>query len=456
MVLGFVLAAPVGCTSTSSTPTTPPEPACQALGEVVLAPAANTARTPVPIPPSDEAVQAAMVFKDVARDYARDPEDPWAISHALIAIGADMELENGENAVDWLFAHYAETFEVCGETLVHFPRKRGETRIEPHTDLILKALTEVGVSPDREVIVQGKKVKVEALYRGSLYRAWVASSSGAAPKAILDTVPYGPPVAAAAAGPDGTVPPVFDAVEGHGTENWNDVPWALAGLAAWSPQDVAWTAEGGREMTLDRLTHATVLRVDAETQALQVQHDQGQSFNKADAAKAGGLVSMTCGGAHMLQGTQYAVARGFGESEDRDQVKKQIDLLFWRYQSELDTYTQLLETQPRYRTVLMMQRLKFLGHFLETTHRAAALGLFAPDQEQTVLMTDASVQLIATAFVLSQTGILKNLDKMLDPATPELYPGIITNKQLYLDYVGDSAHAYRGLDLALGHGVVRY
>ena len=32
----------------------------------------------------------------------------------------------------------------------------------------------------------------------------------------------------------------------------------------------------------------------------------------------------------------------------------------------------------------------------------------------------------------------------------------VENEQLYLDIVGDSSHAIRGLDLALGLGEVRY
>ena len=157
-----------------------------------------------------------------------------------------------------------------------------------------------------------------------------------------------------------------------------------------------------------------------------------------------------------LQGTAHALGRGFGESGDKARFQAQVDILFWRYQSELDTYTEMLQTQPRYRTLIMMQRLKFLGHFLETTHKLVILGQLQPDAEQERIMRDASIQLIATVAVLQQTGILANIHKLVEPDTPEVYPGVITNEQLYLDYLGDSAHGYRGLDLALGHGIYLY
>ena len=443
-----------GCQCNPSTAPTVEAPTCEAPPEVAFAELTEH-RTPLAIPPEEIAIATAKDLKDVVFTHARTPENPWAISHAMLAIGPDVELTNGKQAIDWLFSEYAETFEVCGETFIRFPRSetKGEQtiRIEPHSDLILKALTEHGVPPEREVTVEGKTLTVGHLYRGSLHRAWVDSSANPGGEGLpegrsptWDVVSFGPP------GKDGT------ASSGSETSNWNDAPWALQGLSAYAPDALTWTAEGDRSMSIDRFTHAMVDRIDAETQSLQIDQKAGRPFDKQGAARAGGLVSMTCGGAHALQGTAHALGRGFGEDGDRERFRAQIDILFWRYASELETYNQMLQTQPKYRTVIMMQRLKFLGHFLETTHKLAMLGLFRPSEEEARIMQDASVQLIATVAVLERTGILSNLDKMIDPATPELYPGLMTNEQLYLDYVGDSAHAYRGLDLALGHGVYRF
>jgi hypothetical protein len=431
-----------GCTGGPAAPVAPPEPVCAAVPQVSWRVPTEQVRTPYAIPADESVIRAAMVLKTVVRDRARDPNNPWALSHAILAIGAETELDNGKKAIDHLFEEYAETFQVCGETLLRFPRSRGDTRIEPHTDLILKALTEAGISPDYPVTVQGKPFTVGHLYRGSLHRAWVGSASGPVEgaDAVLDVVPFGPP----SEGP------------GSSTPHWNDSPWALQGLVAWAPADLSWTAAGDHPMTLDRFAHASVQRIDLETQALQLQQNNGQTFDKAASSKAGGLISMTCGGAHMLQGSAYALARGFGEETDKAVYSRQIDLLFWRYQPELDTYTKLIETQPVYRTLLMMQRLKFLGHFLETTHKWAAMGLFRPNEEQDRIMREAAAQLIATVAVLQATGILDNLGVLMDPKTKQVYPGVITNEQLYLDYIGDSAHGYRGLDLAVGHGTVSY
>lgn len=443
-LLPAVLTLLVACTPNATPPPTSEiAPASQAseasevpceIPSVAFEPARRVVRSPVPVAEAPQLKVAADALHTVVRRYARDPENPWAIAHAMLVLGDDFELTNGEPAVDYLFARYAERFTACGEELVRFPSARGKIRIEPHTDLILKALTEAGVSPDRAVTVQGEPSTVGALYRGSLHRAWVASSTKTG--TTLDQVPFGHD----ADGPGTT------------TEHWNDAPWSLQALAAWSPDDLTWTADGGHEMTLDRFTSATVQRIDAETQALQVQHKTGQHFDKGQAARAGGLVSMTCGGAHMLQGVAYALGRGFGTDRDRVLFERQIELLFWRYPHELATYAKMMEREPKYRALLMMQRLKFLGHFLETVHKAAALGLFQPSAEQREMLADAAAQLIATVAVLEQTGMFKNLDKLIVPGAKEIYPGLTTNEQLYLDYVGDSAHALRGLRFAMGQG----
>jgi hypothetical protein len=44
----------------------------------------------------------------VVRGHARDPENPWAIVHAMLALGADEKLANGADPVDWLFGNYAQ------------------------------------------------------------------------------------------------------------------------------------------------------------------------------------------------------------------------------------------------------------------------------------------------------------------------------------------------------------
>ena len=105
-------------------------------------------------------------------------------------------------------------------------------------------------------------------------------------------------------------------------------------------------------------------------------------------------------------------------------VKEEIPVLFYRYKMELTELDAFIKTRPDYRHLLLAQRLKFLGHFLETTHKFAAMGLFEPDTEQQKVMKECAGQLIATVAVLEDTKILGHLNgvRQLD-------------EQLYLDFV---------------------
>ena len=60
-------------------------------------------------------------------------------------------------------------------------------------------------------------------------------------------------------------------------------------------------------------------------------------------------------------------------------------------------------------------------------------------------MSEAIVVLVETAKDLKKLGAFDNLQVLREG-----------NEQLYLDIVGDSAHAVRGLELALGRATIAY
>ena len=395
----------VGCSGSTDKPSgigqgqTPPHSVMDALQQPT-----RLGVTPVPISADSPEVKGARaILRRVVQDHARDPDNPWAIAHALLALGPHLTLSNGANGVEHVFEAYGEERSVGRSSFIGFPVKRGEIRVEPHRDLILKALTEAGVSPDRTVKVAGKERKVSELYQHSLSSTWVNGSETS-------------------------------------FKDWDDAPWTIQALSTWAPDELAWTA-GGHSMTMDQLVSAGVQALRKETAFLHVALDQGSTVQK----RKQHIFRYTCGGAHMLQGISYAVARGFGTEADRRAIQEEIPVMFYRYKMELTELDAFIKTRPDYRHLLLAQRLKFLGHFLETTHKFAALGLFTPNESQQQTMKECAGQLIATVAVLEDTKILGHLNgvRQLD-------------EQLYLDFVGDSAHALRGLDLATGTATIRY
>ncbi|HCH61945.1 MAG: hypothetical protein CL927_15250 [Deltaproteobacteria bacterium] len=367
-------------------------------------------RTPTPLPAEDRYKSTAAFLEQVVRQRAAEPDNPWAIGHGLVAVGKDLVLSNGKPAVDHVFESYAERFEVDGHAFVRFPRKKGTVRVEPHAALMLKAFTEAGVSPNRTVTVQGAPATVADLYRGVLISAAVDPASG---KSTFSSP--------------------------------NDMPWALQALATWAPpnDDLHWEAINGTVMSLDDFAMLNASVLLAESQPLFDTIQAGAALEK----RGQGVFKFTCGGAHLLQGTAYAIGRGHTTALGQKGIQGQVVLMFWRLPAELKIYDDLMKRidKEEHMVLLLVQRLKFTGHFLETMHKMAILGLYTPSPSQQQMLTGAADQVSLTVKALQSRGVFDRLDEIR-----------AQNEQLYLDIVGDSAHALRGLRLAMGTDGLQY
>lgn len=374
-----------------------------------LVPVAPTRATTVgrALPAAKAYDDALLTLGKVVETWAGDPDNPWAIAHGVLARGPEFRLADGRPAVAHLFSSYAEPRPVGGRTLVGFPKSLGKVRVEPHTDLLLKNLAEVGVPPETTFPARHGTVSVADLYRYTLLKTYLVPASN---KSSYD-------------GP-------------------NDIPWGVQALAQWAPPgDLQWVATDGTKMDLDFLTSFTVRVLTQESKFMFDAMQRKQPFSR----QGQNLFSYACGGAHLVQGASYAVARGYGEPLDRKAVEAQVPLLFYRLPIELGIYDAALKANPKHKVRLLVQRMKFLGHFLETTGKMQAMGLFVPDDAQMQALEGAAQNLVLTVTALQKAGVFDDL------------AGLRTkDEQLFLDVVGDASHAIRGLELALGRGTVRW
>ena len=369
----------------------------------VAPPRQSTVARPIPANPAYDT--ALQVLGTVVEEYAGDPDNPWAVAHGLLARTANFRLTDGREAVPHLFATYAEPRPVGTLALVGFPASRGPIRIEPHTDLLLKSMGEVGVPPDATFPTSGGTASIADLYRYTLLKTFLV-------------------------------------IEGSRTnfDGPNDMPWGLQALAQWAPPgELQWIAQDGSPMDLDALASFTVAVLTKESAFLFAAMQKGQTFTR----QGQGLFTYTCGGAHLLQGASYAIARGYGTAKDRKAIEAQVPLMFYRLPIELAVYEDAMRRQPKYKTKLLVQRMKFLGHFLETMSKMQAMGLYTPDDAQLLALEGAAQNLTLTVDALRKQGTFDAL-----PALRK------TDEQLYLDVIGDSAHAIRGLEMALGRGTI--
>ncbi len=385
-------------------------PALTAADIATLAPVAPTGagRTPAPLPADDRYRRTVDKLVGVLQAHAGDPENPWAIGHGMLALGPDFALQNGKNATDHLFETYAEGFEVDGHRFLRFPRARGQQRVEPHASLMLKVLAETGASPDRPVVVDGQPHTLADLYRGALISASI------------------------------------DPVKNRSSfSSPNDMPWALQALATWAPpppdgaETLRWVAADGTVMSLQDFALFNTSVLVQESQFLFEAMQAGATFQK----RGQGVFGFTCGGAHLLQGVAYAAGRGHRTELSDKALQAQVALMFWRLPQELKIYDEIMKKldNPQHMVMLLIQRLKFTGHFLETMHKMAILGIYQPTPQQAALLKGAADQVVLTVQALDEQGVYGEL-----PALRK------ASEQMYLDMIGDSAHAVRGLRLAMG------
>jgi hypothetical protein len=193
-------------------------------------------------------------------------------------------------------------------------------------------------------------------------------------------------------------------------------------------------------MALSDLATFSLAVLVTETQFLAKAMQAGADFRR----EGQGIFRYTCGGAHLLQGVSYAVARGLGGPRGVAAIQGQVAMQYYRLPRELKIYDQALQQHPEHQLRLLVQRLKFTGHFLESMTRLAALGFYEPTDAQLEALRGVAQQVVLVTRALVKLGVMQEPHQLRSQ-----------DEQLYLDLLGDSAHAVRGMELALGRSSLR-
>ena len=312
--------------------------------------------------------------------------EPWAWAHGVLAEGREARLSDGRGAVDALLA-LAED----GEDGPVIPHDRGGRLIDAHPDMILKTLLEVGVPWER--------------------LARLAECSAAA----FVARGFDPPATAAGVDP---VP-------------CRNTAWSLEVLAALAERDAEWAGalERGRARALETLRENTAYFA-------AYRRPDAPEYQKPTTVEGGARVPAEihryfCGGLHLFQGIQRACGveqHGvLGGEYETLELRTRLEDDYWRR-----TRAQVLERfsggeQRQHRLVIGAQRLKLLGHALETAYRAAAMGTRPVEGEWA---QEVFGRLEEVVEELEEVRVWERLELIREGAP-----------QLYRDVVGDAAHA---------------
>lgn len=338
-------------------------------------------------------------------------ENPWALLHSILAFGNEHHTVDGKLAVKDIIETYG-TLQVHGEhQLIDLPASvevAGKSiLIEPHEDLALKVFTEVGTDSNLSVTVEGVELTMRDLYLNSLLSTYLL------PEQNLSSF-----------------------------KSTDDMPWGIQALSYNAPLKLTWiSTEKQVPMSMEQLTLFGVAVLSSETGFMKEALATNTNFQR----QGQGIFKYTCGGAHLLQGVAYSVARGFGNDKAVEEIKAQVNLLFYRFPIELQIYDQTLQAAPQHKRKLLVQRFKFTGHFLETVAKLEALGFYTPTAKHTQIIQGAADQLVLVTEALRQDGVFSRLGeiKKEDP-------------QMYLDLLGDAGHAVYGLQLISGQREINF
>ena len=111
--------------------------------------------------------------------------------------------------------------------------------------------------------------------------------------------------------------------------------------------------------------------------------------------KKQGIYAHTCGGLHFVQAAIRGANR-MGSDRVLDKLRRQLDITRFRFDAERRIYRQTIAEAPKFRTLLLVQEMKFYGHILETFGLAAEWGAITPTPELSSFIKDVAGDLVDT------------------------------------------------------------
>ncbi len=348
--------------------------------------------------------KALGVLERVVDREASKPANAWALAHGIMAKGSEFSASDGRRAVDVLIDDFlqAERMPNAKGLQPFFPKTKGEVRVEPHTDLILKTFVEAGLPLDEPLTDAAGAPTLERLLRGSRLRF----------------VP-------------GAADPFFPNVDDIA---WSSQAWCQAVDKGAEP---SWQNSDGQVLDIETVAMEQLKLIEREYHFIQQARAAGSTVEK----RRQHIFAHACGGAHILQATLACAAMGFPKDKNlRSRIGQIIDAYLWRVPFEIALIDRAIREGPRLIPILLNQDIKFLGHGLEALGKAERDGLWTPSEEQLQLLDRMEERLLHHVLQLNAIRVYDG-EKMTSLAARE------HGFQFYLDLVGDACHAWAGLKL---------
>jgi len=361
------------------------------MASVTLALLTLLSVTPAARLPTEEVLRAQC------RTWAADPKNPWALAHGITLEGRAFKARDGRPASNVIVADFLRREGPAPNVDLRFDAFTDDgTPVEPHPNLLVKTLLLAGHPLSHSFRASGGPVTLGALVE-DLKRDFRRDS----------------------------------ALSPHGA-------WTLDALSQALPPGATFTNGAGETLRFDAVMDEALALLERE----QAELAGGMRAGLPQVPKRKqGIYAHPCGGLHLFQAIATharhpAVRKAWGPRLDA-----QVDVLFYRLGSESRQYdAALTSAPPRYRLPVLVQMVKFHGHFLETLGRYREETGWKPTPAQAQSVEQARALLDGAVRRLEAAGAFRDMEALKS-----------AQYQLYLDLIGDSCHAAHGLGYWRNH-----
>lgn len=361
------------------------------MASVTLALLALLSAAPAARPSAEE------VLRSQCRTWAADPKNPWALAHGMALEGRAFKARDGRPAADVIVADFLHREGSGASADLRFDAFAPDgTPVEPHPNLLVKTLLLAGYAPSQSFRASFGPVTLGALVE-DLKRDFRRDA----------------------------------ALSPHGA-------WTLDALSHVLPPGATFTNGAGESIRLDAVMDEALALLERDQADLLAGMKAG--LPQVPKRKQG-IYAHPCGGLHLFQAVASharhpAVRKAWGSRLDT-----QVDVLLYRLASESRQYdAALTSAPPAYRVPVLVQMVKFYGHFLETLGRYRDEAGWKPSPSQLQSMEQARALLDGAVRRLEAAGAFRDMESLK-----------ASQYQVYLDLIGDSCHAAHGLSYWRNH-----
>lgn len=336
--------------------------------------------------------------------WAADPKNPWALAHGITGLGPRFLANDGRAAAevivdDFLIQNRLPDGGVGPGAPMGFERYgKDGTPIEPHSNLNVKTLFAEAKLPREKTF-----------------------------KARFGTISLQQLIDATKAG--------FRHVPAS-ADYWHDVGWTLSLFAASEKPGTTWSTPDGVTINLDHVFDDALDELEKEDADLGKGLDTHQP--QVDKRKQG-LYAHSCGGLHFVQGVVSWARNPAVRKKWQARLDRQLAIHFYRLESERHqydvAYQQTLTSMPQYKLQVLVQMVKFYGHWLETLMHFRDDAGWKPTDAQRQDIQRAKAYLDVAVRALEENKAFESMESLKK-----------SQPQVYLDLIGDSCHAVHGLE----------